>query len=920
MANYDELRLYIQNSIKGNGNREITGFLLQAVLLNIVDVLGDSVANGGSSFVFDSAMSNTSTNGVQNKVIKAFVESEAKKAQIAAEQYIRDEVLLDFATKTFAENEAKKAQAAAEQYIQDEVLTDYATAKYVEEREEYLVGYTEKQVTALENDIKANPASFITLKTINNQSLFGSGNLEVKTTVDWKDVQNKIVNGNEFRFLPSEYKDSVINLNYLTVDNQALTTAVGEYRFFNGTRGYASIRANAFAVLGGTSSQYLKGDGSLDSNAYVITNARYGNIDINQIYDSSIWGLGLVTNAPYNYGAVLTMAYRKPMGNEKPDYAAQIFIPNGDQTNTSMKYRTSHADYWDSWRTVIDDSNIGSYALPLTGGTIESAGIPLTIKRTNNPYSIISFYGIVDGTSQHFGYLGFSGVGEPIYMTSGGSERILLHSGNIGEYAVMEAEAASTFVLKFGYSASGVDFNSLTSGGMLTNYGDTKVWKNAPSGMSYGAGINFKAKDYNYLSGQLAWDVNHGSTDTTRYLWWRADDSNAFANAKWHRIAFTDSNVASATKLQTPRTIWGQSFDGKGNITGSFYLGSGWMYADNSNPIIIQDSAAVSFGYGNVSKGMNTYVDGSTIIFRTQYYGARMLINTDGNVTIGASDLAGTSNKLYVNGIAYATSGLYASSVSINRHPSTGGILNTSLSALKIEAYASDVRVNVYKPTAAAATALTLFNNGSLGVGTTSYNNYLLDVAGTGRFTGLASFDAGMKIGDATLTWDTKNISISKPIVVNTSVTSTLLASTGSIFAATYIKAQTYVEAPHLEVGNTIMLNGKQIGSWDEIGGGDITIVEQTTTSGSAAINPNVINRWGTLISGNNITISFQGAVAGVANYYMIEFTVGSSAPTITLPSDVVWMNSYDILANLLPNTKYQISVMNNLAVGGAFN
>lgn len=37
-------------------------------------------------------------------------------------------------------------------------------------------------------------------------------------------------------------------------------------------------------------------------------------------------------------------------------------------------------------------------------------------------------------------------------------------------------------------------------------------------------------------------------------------------------IAFIDSNVASATKLQTPRTIWGQSFDGTGNVDGTLRI------------------------------------------------------------------------------------------------------------------------------------------------------------------------------------------------------------------------------------------------------------------------------------------------------------------------------------------------------------
>ena len=37
----------------------------------------------------------------------------------------------------------------------------------------------------------------------------------------------------------------------------------------------------------------------------------------------------------------------------------------------------------------------------------------------------------------------------------------------------------------------------------------------------------------------------------------------------WRQFAFIDSNVASATKLKTARSIWGQSFDGSGNVSGN---------------------------------------------------------------------------------------------------------------------------------------------------------------------------------------------------------------------------------------------------------------------------------------------------------------------------------------------------------------
>lgn len=49
MPNYDKLKVYIQNSIKSNGNREITGFTLQDVLLRIVDELGEGTQPGSGT-------------------------------------------------------------------------------------------------------------------------------------------------------------------------------------------------------------------------------------------------------------------------------------------------------------------------------------------------------------------------------------------------------------------------------------------------------------------------------------------------------------------------------------------------------------------------------------------------------------------------------------------------------------------------------------------------------------------------------------------------------------------------------------------------------------------------------------------------------------------------------------------------------
>lgn len=48
-------------------------------------------------------------------------------------------------------------------------------------------------------------------------------------------------------------------------------------------------------------------------------------------------------------------------------------------------------------------------------------------------------------------------------------------------------------------------------------------------------------------------------------------------------LAFLHDNVASATKLRTARTIWGQSFDGTGNVNGTIYINN----SDSENGAII---------------------------------------------------------------------------------------------------------------------------------------------------------------------------------------------------------------------------------------------------------------------------------------------------------------------------------------------
>ena len=120
------------------------------------------------------------------------------------------------------------------------------------------------------------------------------------------------------------------------------------------------------------------------------------------------------------------------------------------------------------------------------------------------------------------------------------------------------------------------------------------------------------------------------------------------------------SNVASATKLQTARTIWGQSFNGTANVRGNMF-DVDHIYMNNNHSIYVEDSKGayatvlsfstandLNIGYGTAAKGYNTYINSNEIYFRTSSnYTERMRISVNGNVGIGTNN---PTRKLHLSG------------------------------------------------------------------------------------------------------------------------------------------------------------------------------------------------------------------------------------------------------------------------------
>ena len=152
-------------------------------------------------------------------------------------------------------------------------------------------------------------------------------------------------------------------------------------------------------------------------------------------------------------------------------------------------------------------------------------------------------------------------------------------------------------------SGVGIYLNATGNGSGNANWPETYgVLLNFPY---YTGGTNYRLQLHAGASGVLTYRIKFDATNT-----------------EWQTLARTTDNVYSATKLQTARTLWGQSFDGTANVSGSLssvtnitmsgylQIGSARLRYDSANnALYVQKSDGTQCGFyatGFVSaKGAN---------------------------------------------------------------------------------------------------------------------------------------------------------------------------------------------------------------------------------------------------------------------------------------------------------------------------
>lgn len=468
-------------------------------------------------------------------------------------------------------------------------------------------------------------ANYVTLGTAQVISGVKTFTQEVIATDKW--ITAKIITGETgaANNTVQSKKSHGIELGYPNRDYMNFNEFGGVFNFYKTNLAYTAasgngtlvasitergITAASFIRRGGTSSQFLKADGSVDSNTYLTSHQSLANYYTKSEVDAKDKRLvtyypSRPTTANVNFGnnaglytflATSSMTSGKPAGDghilhmewdNSLSWAGQIAVPN----NGDMQWRHQRGNTWQAWRTILDSSNFNSLIGSGLTAYVRKAGDTMTgmlnIKMDTQPclkldsvtankevYMYVYSGGVaktavgwnnVHGSyiynSPSDRYLGIKDNGTPHFQGN-----TIWHAGNDGSRSGLNADLLDGYHKSDIYDNVTAKLSSLNdvlnSNGIRIygfGYGDSASVANKPAGNSDARGtIGFGGI---YCPMQLSWQ--HLGTD----LYIRTKYSGNWQG--WKRIAFTTDNVASATRLQTPRTLWGQSFDGTGNVNGA---------------------------------------------------------------------------------------------------------------------------------------------------------------------------------------------------------------------------------------------------------------------------------------------------------------------------------------------------------------
>jgi hypothetical protein len=440
---------------------------------------------------------------------------------------------------------------------------------------------------------------------------------------------------------------------------------------FNGNL-YATGGITALGSGGGTSGG---GGGSTTGTLYV------GSTSNNLGFDGSknmnlYFGDGLKVEKSDNQITVSATGGGTGGGIRIKRNGSTLKDSNGDVLScTSINFK--YGENWNSTPILINSDNEISVDLSVVAnngnGSSSSSSYPLTIYNGSSNTDYITY----DGSSS--AYLrfksGFSisktGLGYEISVSGGGSgsssriKKIKLFNSHF-DYSFETIELGSADTI--GFMAG----DNITLEAIVKEY--TNVIKISAKGGNDGSGGS--------TSTSVSWSdvTNKPSTFTPSSHTHSTSDINGLSN---YVQGITVNNANKATQLTNPRLIWGQSFDGTGNINGHFYMGTGGggsiqFYMNNGN-MLDRTNNTLHIGYGlkEPSDGEINLDANVTKIYTDNYskhydFKSNVFDVNSNQIHFGSETNGGkiswdaANNAFKIEGNVYATGGITALGVSNN--------------------------------------------------------------------------------------------------------------------------------------------------------------------------------------------------------------------------------------------------------------
>ena len=496
---------------------------------------------------------------------------------------------------------------------------------------------------------------------------------------------------------------------------------------FGSSTGTATVQAAGFKINGGTNSQFLKADGSIDSNTYLTSHQSLSNYYTKSETDSKLNGYLPLSGGTMQANARITHGD----GN--------LYIGNTNNSNwVAVQDICSQSsigdDYWSirvdgtahfqsikfpSNRLIAQVSNgsnsplkgiklpnLASNAIGLfsrvgngsdEGGIILSedtcviynsfdTGWGLSVRDKNLNQTDVSSddtiaFGIRD-TYKLYSRGGFEKSGSSdSYVLLGGGGHSKITDLSVANADKLDGIHANGLLTALSNSNNGI---SITVGGttksvsnISVNYASSAGNADTVDGYHESSFLRYRGK---YVDASVTKDgvgvygwahTNNGHNNFHEsygdiiniqgYSTWRTrfdigtsgririmHGINTTTATQVGYLAYLHDNVASATKLQTPRTIWGQSFDGTGNVSGSL-SGAGTITPGSAG---IYDIGTNSLDYRYGYFQWIGSKSGTNLRLAANNSDNQIVLHTNGNVGIGTNTPA---YKLHVAGNIYAS-------------------------------------------------------------------------------------------------------------------------------------------------------------------------------------------------------------------------------------------------------------------------